>query len=91
MGILKKLYSQKKEKPLQELNRVLEKDIFKLLDEAESLLNLDHKRGTKLLQRADRLYDLRGYDFKVECRINNVCFSYMEKYPPVLFSLTPDI
>ena len=79
MGILKKLYMQKEETPSQELNRALEIQIFKLLGQAELLLDSDPEQGIQIFRQADKLYLWRGYDFEIECQINDVCFSYIDK------------
>ena len=83
MGILKKLYSQKQEKPLQELNRVLEIKIFKLLGQAELLLDSDPEWGIQIFRQADKLYLLRGFDIEIECQINEVYRSYLREHPSV--------
>jgi len=86
MGVFKEFYRRRQEKELEkELNQVLENDIFKLLNHAEFLLNINPKKGIELFRQADSLYLWKGYDFKTECRVNDVCFSYMKKYPSVCF------
>jgi len=78
MGFCKK--KQRKELGKQ-INQVLEKDIFKLLNGAELLLELKPELGISLLRQANGLYIWRGYDFKVECRMNDIFLSYVGKYP----------
>ena len=74
---------RQREKLTKELSQALEKDIFKLLAQAELLLELEPELGIQLLCRADGLYYWGGYDFEVECRINDVCFSYMREHPSI--------
>ncbi len=78
MGLLEKFY--KKKKLLEELNQVLENDIFKILAKAELLLESDPELGVQLCDTANGLYRWRGYDFKVECRMNDVFLFYMKNY-----------
>jgi hypothetical protein len=83
MELLKKLLRRKQEKPLQELNDVLEIEIFKLLNGAELLLEPNPELGIQFCDQANGLYRWRGYDFKIECRINDVFLSYMKSYSPI--------
>ena len=78
MGFCKK--KQRKELGKQ-INQVLEKDIFKLLNGAELLLELKPELGIPLLRQANGLYRLIDYSFKIECKINDVFLSYVGKYP----------
>lgn len=65
----------------KEITQVLEKDIFKLLNGAELFLELKPELGIPLLRQANGLYRLRDYSFKIECKINDVFFSYIKNYP----------
>ena len=67
-----KFLSRKKKRLNNQINQILEQDIFKLLNEAELLLEINSRLGLYSLRQADGLYILRGYDFNVECRINDV-------------------
>jgi hypothetical protein len=62
-----------------EIGQVLEKDICKLLNGAESLLKKNYKLGIELFYRANGLYLLKGYDFETECRINDVFLLYIDR------------
>ncbi len=87
MELFKKFYRRRQEKELEkQINQVLENDIFKLLNHAEFLLDINPKKGIQLFRQADSLYLWKGYDFKIECRVYDVFRSYLEKYPPVCFS-----
>ena len=80
MNIFKKFYRRREVKLLRGLNHVLESKIFNLLDEAELLLGQNPEKGVQLLSEADTFYCIRGYNFEVECRINDVCFFYLREY-----------
>ncbi len=63
-------------------NIQLEDKILRFIDKAESLKDSNLDLGIRFLRQADRLYERRGYVFIIESRINGVCLSYMDKYPP---------
>ena len=76
MGLLKKFYRNNKQQS-EELNQILEIEIFKLLGQTELLLESNPNLGIKLFRRADSLYLLGGHDIKIERQINNVYRSYL--------------
>ena len=61
------------------LDQVAERDIYKFLGEAESFLEDNPTRGVELFKKANTLYHEKGYDFDIECRINDVFLLYVEK------------
>lgn len=72
-------FLSRKKRLNNQINQVLEQDIFNLLSEAESYLETNPRLGLPLLRQAEGLYILRSYDFNIECRINDVFRSYMKK------------
>ena len=60
--------------------------IIDLLDRtltiAEELRSVNPSQGFQYFRKANKLYSKKDYDFESEKRINNLCFAYMEIYPP---------
>ena len=65
-------------------NEVKEGDaeIFNLIDKAEILLRSNPKDGIRYLTEAEKEYNKRGYNFKINCRINEVVSGYINRYLP---------
>ncbi len=58
------------------INPVLEQDIFRHLEKAELLFDENPELGWKFIDRAEKLYWLRGYNLAVQCKIDDVHFLY---------------
>ncbi len=59
--------------------RILEKRISDLINNAEECIDSNLKLGIQYLKQANNNYPKLGYNFEINCRLNNVCLAYAEK------------
>ena len=62
-----------------EVSQSLENDIYKLLIKGELLLDENPKEALESFYLADSLYRWHGYDFRIECMINDMFFECIDK------------
>ena len=58
----------------------LEEKILNLIYNAEECMNSNLKLGIQYLKQANKDYKKLSYNFKINCKINEVCFAYADKY-----------
>ena len=57
----------------------LEKRVLDLIHNAKECMDSNLKLGIQYLKQANKDYKKLGYNFKINCEINEVCFAYSDK------------
>lgn len=59
----------------------LKDKVYRFIYRAEKVIDSDPRLALRFLYQANRLYDTKiGFDFDINCRINDACFAYIGKY-----------